>query len=78
MAHPQPILKGQPFFHGVTAKEAEISHRALQLHNGHISILINPEHHTVTMQIDEKKDSKPIIFNLANNTISNVTVIPPE
>jgi hypothetical protein len=31
----------------------------------------------VIMQIDEKKDSQPIIFDLLNNTISNVTVYAP-
>jgi hypothetical protein len=31
----------------------------------------------VIMQIDEKKDSQPLIFDLANHTLSNVTVYPP-
>jgi hypothetical protein len=31
----------------------------------------------VIMSIDEKKDSQPIIFDLLNNTLSNVTVYPP-
>jgi hypothetical protein len=52
--------------------------RSLQLHDGQVTVSIDSQKCQVIMQIDEKKDSKPIIFDLANNTISNVTVIPPE
>jgi hypothetical protein len=51
--------------------------QALTLHDGQITVAIDSANCMVIMQIDEKKDSQPIIFDLLNNTISNVTVYPP-
>jgi hypothetical protein len=54
-----------------------MAHQSLQLHDGNITVAIDPEQSMVIMQIDEKKDSQPFIFDLANHTLSNVTVYPP-
>jgi hypothetical protein len=62
---------------GGPVQEAEMAHQALQLHNGNITVAIDPEQSMIVMQIDEKKDSQPLIFDLANHTLSNVTVYPP-
>jgi hypothetical protein len=58
-------------------KEAELAHQSLQLHDGNITMAIDAEQSMIIMQIDEKPDGQPFIFDLKNHTLSNVSVYPP-
>jgi hypothetical protein len=62
---------------GGGSKECETAKRALELHDGQITVAIDSENMMVVMQVDEKKNAQPILFDLLNNVIQNVTVVPP-
>jgi hypothetical protein len=58
-------------------KEAEVARQSLQLHDGNLTIAIDSGQNMIIMQIDENSDGKPLIFDLKNHTISNVTAVYP-
>jgi hypothetical protein len=47
------------------------------LHNGDLVIQMNPETHQIIFGIVEKKDAKPIVFDLDSGTIQNAQFPAP-
>jgi hypothetical protein len=71
------LIKGVLGLIGLGGGQSETARQALQLHDGQVTVSIDSDQMLVTMQIDERHHSQPIIFDLLNNTILNVTTVPP-
>jgi hypothetical protein len=62
---------------GGGTKECETAKRALELHNGQVTVGVDSENMQVVFQVDEKADAQPVIIDLLNNVIQKVTVVAP-